>query len=202
VRNNPLQFIDPTGGSCIKTDDGLWADDGDGKGCDRAGVAPGEDPKETIRPGQIIVTLTHEEKALLTLQRAGELASDLSVPREGLQLANPVVGAIVDCVEGDCGAAQALAFIPYGKFLKNVRIISSGRLRGFLRGVTELAGGEQAAKQIFQQLAGRLPKGEFDRVVKGTSEFAFRSASKSASGSPAVEIIDHSRRTLEVIHFQ
>jgi hypothetical protein len=47
VRNNPLSFIDPTGQSCITTDDGLPADDGDGKGCEEAGVKPdGEDGKK------------------------------------------------------------------------------------------------------------------------------------------------------------
>jgi RHS repeat-associated protein len=40
VRNNPLGFVDLNGRSCIKLDDGSSGDDGDGKGCKDAGVAP------------------------------------------------------------------------------------------------------------------------------------------------------------------
>jgi hypothetical protein len=103
---------------------------------------------------------------------------------------------------GSCGVVQAFALIPFGNRLKNVRIIKSGRLAGYLRGVTELPGGEAAARQTFQKLAGKIPGGDFDRVVQGTKELVFRAASRSSSGSSAVEIIDHTSRTLEVIHFQ
>jgi RHS repeat-associated protein len=37
VRNNPLNFTDPTGRKCVQTNNG-WADDGTGGGCDKAGV--------------------------------------------------------------------------------------------------------------------------------------------------------------------
>ncbi len=53
VWNNPLANIDPTGMSCVNTNNGP-ADDGDGKGCSDAGVKPG-DPNnpETTNQGQV-----------------------------------------------------------------------------------------------------------------------------------------------------
>jgi len=38
--NNPLTNLDPTGLSCVSLDGGAFADDGDGKGCDSAGINP------------------------------------------------------------------------------------------------------------------------------------------------------------------
>ncbi len=54
VWNNPLTNIDPTGMSCLGLDGGLLGDDGDGRGCIGAGVAPGAmgDPS-TLNQGQI-----------------------------------------------------------------------------------------------------------------------------------------------------
>ena len=40
VRNNPLSLVDLNGRSCIKLDGGSSGDDGDGKGCQDAGVTP------------------------------------------------------------------------------------------------------------------------------------------------------------------
>jgi RHS repeat-associated protein len=60
VGNNPLSRIDPDGRSCVDTSNGK-CDDGDGKGCKDAGVAPTKDqkpPKDTIdiSPQQVNVS--------------------------------------------------------------------------------------------------------------------------------------------------
>jgi len=47
VLNNPLSFIDPTGLSCVYADDGTPGDDGDGKGCSDAGIAPDQNPTDS-----------------------------------------------------------------------------------------------------------------------------------------------------------
>jgi RHS repeat-associated protein len=44
--NNPLTNIDPTGLSCVQADDGTPGDDGDGKGCEAAGIAPSNHPDD------------------------------------------------------------------------------------------------------------------------------------------------------------
>jgi hypothetical protein len=89
----------------------------------------------------------------------------------------------------------------HGLGIRNVREISSGRLRGFLRGNTHLSGGDQAARQLFHDLTGRIPSGDFDRVVLADgTEVVYRSISRT--GTPKVEIIDHVRRFLERITFR
>jgi RHS repeat-associated protein len=50
-RNNPLRFVDPTGGRCVQTSNG-WGDDGSGGGCDKAGV----DANGNIQAQQVNVT--------------------------------------------------------------------------------------------------------------------------------------------------
>jgi hypothetical protein len=52
-----------------------------------------------------------------------------------------------------------------GSDLKNIRAIGSGRLAGFQRGNTSLPGGQSGARSTFQQLTGKAPGAEFDRVV-------------------------------------
>ena len=52
VRNNPLRYTDPSGFKCIELDDGSFADDGTGGGCEEAGV----DADGNIEPHRIEVT--------------------------------------------------------------------------------------------------------------------------------------------------
>lgn len=88
-----------------------------------------------------------------------------------------------------------------GDNVQNVRKITSGRLRGFSRGDTDLEGGLDAAKDLFNQLAGRNPSGRFDRVVlEDGREVVFRAGSKT--GTPKLEIIDHDQKFLEKITFR
>jgi RHS repeat-associated protein len=86
-----------------------------------------------------------------------------------------------------------------GNDLKNIRDIESGRLKGYSRGNTKLSGGAKAAQKTFEQLTGRKPIGNFDRVVQGTKEIVYRASSKS--DLPKVEIIDHAQKFLEKISF-
>ncbi|MBA3247421.1 MAG: RHS repeat-associated core domain-containing protein [Pyrinomonadaceae bacterium] len=87
-----------------------------------------------------------------------------------------------------------------GQGLKNVRDISSGRLKGYSRGNTEMPGGAQAAKDTFRQLTGRDPAGTFDRVVQGGKEVVYRASSKS--GPSKVEVVDHAQKFVEKISFK
>jgi hypothetical protein len=159
------------------------------------------DPKANVQT--VDVTLTEEERDLLMLSLVGEFASDPNTFVEAYKyVGSPIVVAAAECATENCSAGGvALALVPFGK-LKNLRRVRTGRLQGFLRGVREATGGEAAARQTFQQLAGRAPNSQLDQVVQGTREFVFRGASKSSSGVPAVEIIDHVTRTHEIVHFK
>jgi len=89
---------------------------------------------------------------------------------------------------------------PIGKGLKNVRHIHSGRLKGFTRGNTALPGGSQGARDLFRQLTGKEPSGDFDRaVLPDGREIVFRGISKS--GPAKVEVVDHQQKFLEKISF-
>lgn len=88
-----------------------------------------------------------------------------------------------------------------GDNLQNVRRIASGRLKGYIRGDTDLGGGLEGAKSLFRQLSGRDPSGSFDRVVlEDGREVVFRSESRT--GTPKLEIVDHEQKSLEKITFR
>ncbi len=87
-----------------------------------------------------------------------------------------------------------------GRGLKSVREITSGRLKGFSRGNTELPGGTQGAKDLFKQLTGRNPRGGFDRTVLDDGrEVLFRGSSKS--GPSKIEVVNPKNKFLEKITF-
>ena len=87
-----------------------------------------------------------------------------------------------------------------GQGLKNVRQINSGRLKGFIRGNTELPGGAQGARDLFRKLTGKEPSADFDRVVlPGSREVVFRSTNKS--GTAKIEVVDYKQKFLEKITF-
>jgi RHS repeat-associated protein len=97
VRNNPLSFIDPFGESCIKTDDGKPADDGDGKGCKPAGVKPDKGGKAgEIDPQVVNVGVGGDEARLIMLGRVGDSFSAHGV-------ATVVSGGIQGAVAVDSG---------------------------------------------------------------------------------------------------
>ena len=106
--------------------------------------------------------------------------------------------AVAEIVRRALSTPQAIRTI--GQGLKNIRPIGSGRLANYLRGNTELAGGDQAARQLFQQLTGRAPAGALDRVVQGGKEIVYRAT--STSGPSKIEIVDHVQRFLEKISFR
>lgn len=78
---------------------------------------------------------------------------------------------------------------------------------GLKRATTDLPGGMKAAKDLFQQYAGRLPSqgsdasylGPTDEYINGSTEVQFRPNSRT--GTPVVEIIDRDKKTYERIHF-
>ena len=52
VQNNPLRYADPSGTKCVELDNGSFADDGAGGGCEAAGV----DADGNIQPYEVEVT--------------------------------------------------------------------------------------------------------------------------------------------------
>jgi hypothetical protein len=62
-----------------------------------------------------------------------------------------------------------------------------------------LTGGAERASAVFQEQAGRLPQGQFDRFVSEGREVVFRAT--SGTGTPKVEIIDHAQKSVEKITF-
>lgn len=87
-----------------------------------------------------------------------------------------------------------------GKGVSNTRAVGSGRLAGYLRGDTNLSGGNAAARATFRQLTGRDPVGAFDRVVQGGKEVVYRAM--GGSGHSKIEAVDHAQRFLEKITFR
>ncbi len=92
-------------------------------------------------------------------------------------------------------------FQTVGEGLKNLREMGNSRLWGYMRGNTELSGGLDKAKAVFESLTGRMPVGTFDRVVLKTKEIVFRMQSDK-SGLPKIEIVDHLQKFYEKITFK
>jgi len=80
---------------------------------------------------------------------------------------------------------------------------SSGRLRGYTEATSDMTGGLDAARSNFEEIAGRVPSvpdgATIDRFVGDQLEAVFRPDSRT--GTPVVEIIDHSQEIHEKIHF-
>ncbi|MCA2970042.1 MAG: hypothetical protein INH43_16120 [Acidobacteriaceae bacterium] len=68
VRNNPLQFIDPSGRACVNLDNGTQGDDGKGTACAGAQLGTG---------GNFTVGVGRDEANLIMLQGIGEGLSSL-----------------------------------------------------------------------------------------------------------------------------
>jgi hypothetical protein len=90
-----------------------------------------------------------------------------------------------------------------GRNLHNIDQIDSGRLKGYGRGITDLTGGDKGAREAFEALTGQKVVGDMVRWVdpKGDFEILFRSAAKSGSNVPTLEVIHHAERFLEKIKF-
>ena len=91
----------------------------------------------------------------------------------------------------------------FGRNLHNIDQIDSGRLKGFGRGITDLNGGDKGARDAFEVLTGQKAVGDMVRWVDpaGNFEVLFRSAAKSGSKIPTVEVINFVDRFLEKIKF-
>ena len=105
-----------------------------------------------------------------------------------------------------------MALIPYiPKVERSVRaigsnphyfhLVSTGRLSGYVRFVSNLQGGSGRAADVFAQLTWRSPTGSFDRFVgyHGFIEVVYRAESRS--GGPTIEVVNNVLRTFGTIHF-
>lgn len=124
----------------------------------------------------------------------------------GAQLVQSNYGKTLEEFKELCGVPGTLTVYcaagktTIGQNLKNIREITTGRLKGFIRGNTELSGGEQGARSIFEKLTGQSPNGDFDRVIaQDRREILFRAFSKS--GPAKVEVVDQSQKFMEKISF-
>ncbi len=87
-----------------------------------------------------------------------------------------------------------------GEGLRNVKVMDSPRLIGFLRGDTHLYGGDEAARTFFEDVVGRSPRGSFDRVeLLDGREILYRAESRT--GTSKIDIVDHDKRMYEKITF-
>ncbi len=94
-----------------------------------------------------------------------------------------------------------------GKNLKGGGTVKSGRLKGYTEGSTDLQGGIKGAEDTFETLTGRRPnpydpssRAPTDQYIEaGKLEVRFRPNSRT--GTPALEVINHEKQTVEKIHF-
>jgi hypothetical protein len=90
-----------------------------------------------------------------------------------------------------------------GDNVRGMSTIKSGRLRGFTTGNTDLVGGRQGARNMFESLTGGAPQGGFARqVLADGREIVFRASSRTGSTISKIEIIDPLTKTLEKITFR
>jgi len=66
---------------------------------------------------------------------------------------------------------------------------------------SELPGGEQAARQFFEQQVGLAPAARVEVGVAGGRRFTFRPSGRGGAGPPTVEVVDTARRVVEKIRF-
>jgi len=123
VRNNPLRFMDPTGGNCIVVGKVEYDDDEpETQTCAEA------DPNNNHNPS-ITIGLSQDEAHLLMLQGVGEAftvhgtASFVSeFGQSTASILAPLPTSIGQCITGHCsGADLVLGMVP-GKLVKNQKL--------------------------------------------------------------------------------
>jgi RHS repeat-associated protein len=181
VHNNPINGVDPSGHCLAK----ITRDD----------CPEGDDDFSDLTPTSC------SDNTSITYFACGDPHA-VAVPAGGPAILGPIdpISRIASAFDGGGGGGGGNKRPEtVGNNLSDVRTIGSGRLRGYLRGNTELSGGVSRAKETFASLVGREPIGVFDRVVQEGREVVFRAESKS--GVSKIEIIDHGQRFLEKISF-
>ncbi len=213
VRNNPLTSVDPTGRECVKLDDGSTGDDGQGEVCASAGLDQEVAASATVVEYGPMPLNTSAQFVFDQVYRTAGFATKLSFWAEygGAALVGGTIVAGGMAVLGGntltslgIGGLSAAAHPRFqllvGQALTRVRPMTTGRLAGYLRGNSELSGGLQRAREVFQQLTGRAPNGIYDRAVKGTAEVVFRET--GASGHAKIDYVNHIQKTFEHITFK
>jgi RHS repeat-associated protein len=177
ANNNPYKFVDPDGREAFA------------RGLGDLPENPVAGPDTAITAGIIASPLLFTVGGVVVAKEAVSHVTGIPVGLRGL-----LQGLTKGFARGVAKSGQL------GQGLKNVREITSGRLKGFSRGNTELPGGTQGAKDLFKQLTGKGPKGGFNRTVLDDGrEVLFRGTSKS--GPSKIEIVNPKNKFLEKISF-
>ena len=135
--------------------------------------------------------LSKSGKLIRYLRQGSKIDDVLNVTDDVVNLTDDIVNVADEAISG----IETL-----GKDLKNLREITSGRLKGFTRGNTELKGGLEGDKEFFKQLTGQEVKGSFQRVVlKDGREIVFRATSKSKIAK--VKVVDPAKKFFEKVNF-
>lgn len=140
VRNNPLVNIDPSGRSCIKTTVGgqeSVADDGDGKGCEAAGVRPSNDPDKPNDAEDIDPQKVSAEERAEWLQNSIDFAAGA-----GNELTFGLSGLILDWTGKSYNVNPCSGFYTAGEWTGFAVGIAAGGGAGFLKSGIKRAGTE------------------------------------------------------------
>ena len=217
VRNSPLRFSDPSGRKCIKTDDGQEAEDDDpGPACtsdtsasDLEEVTAKKDSLGTAIGLNLFFALHNAASAAFapifdqTPRSLQHIPLNSGVIGSLAAVSVFAVEAIISPSPNTFRRTLQNNYWVFGKGLRNIRPYTGKELPMIkMRGVTELPGGDPAARSLFQQLTGRLPTGHFDTLRTTTGRVTYRSAQNSKSRLPKVEIGDSDNRFHEKITFK
>jgi RHS repeat-associated protein len=168
VRNNPLSNLDPSGRSCVKTKtvnpDGTTsdssADDGDGKGCEAAGIKPdakggldasGQQVNVYGGPGAADAEVTD---ALLAFGGSGSKVIDYGPDDPFTKSFQESIGmmAILADVKKNCGQESGRMFVGTGEAFVNALIDGLVGGHGFYTPNAQLG----AFNATYQRLGGAL----------------------------------------------
>jgi hypothetical protein len=96
---------------------------------------------------------------------------------------------------------QGQDFWAYGKNLHGMSIDSNRATKGFLKGMTELGGGKEGAKNAFKEMTGILPTSKlFESTLADGTKIIYREISDSSLAK--IEIRDFVHKIVEFISFQ
>lgn len=74
--------------------------------------------------------------------------------------------------------------------------------QGWIEAQRNMIGGDQAARDIFRQVAGREPSGQKDTYIGKNKRITYRTATNSKSNMPKIEINHHDLKIYEKISFE
>ena len=199
VRNNPLSYSDPSGTKCVELDNGSFADDGAGGGCEETGV----DADGNIQPYGIEVTAEKgniiNSVILNTLFAADALAQAYFEPliamigvrpsyMEPIPASTDYTGTVATA-----GVFLGSIFLGPGSVANSVRATEVAGLRGFVKhGVDQAITRGVRSDAILDAIKHPLVKGpvKIDQLGRPSQRFVGREAE--------VVVNPHTRRVISV----